>query len=59
MAQWKSTQLKITELLAQASMEAQCCSLEQETLSSAYIVLLQPRKCPEITDRKVVNLDHR
>ena len=44
-AQWlsSSVRLEIEGLLAQDSPEALCCVLEQDTLSSA-IVLVQPRK---------------
>ena len=44
-AQWlsSSVRLEIEGLLAQDSPEALCCILEQDTLSSA-IVLVQPRK---------------
>ena len=45
MAQWYCFRLDIEGLLVRDSSEALFCVLEQDTLSSAYnLVLVQPRK---------------
>ena len=55
MAPCKSVRLAILGSLVQDSLEVLCCVLEQDTLSSAYFVLVQlirkTENCPDMTEK--------
>ena len=57
--QWQSGRLEFEESLIWDSPEALCCVREQDTISSALIVLVQPTKMgkpPDLTEKLLTGM---